>query len=226
MNLQLHLFAPKTDRYSSFQDLNNQCFELWKETWSNLYRKAKSESAFKIDDYYRQDFVSTLVYDNQVAALWLNTSFSLGNLAAREHSYFKFYDDDVINWLRNRKIEDVLSVEFLTANPKLLRAHRAFAFIKAVGPINSQILQNSPQQAMIATARTDVPAARVGYDVGWECVKGNTLQRGFPCDLVVCPKTSIQPHPDQEVQSFAEQVWANRIDSIFPQIRTTLKIAA
>lgn len=213
MNLCLTLLPPKLRRAPELIELHNNCFSLWSDVWSKVYSDAGSLDSFKLDDFLRQDYIGCIHEGTKVLALWASTSFNIHCQSTLKHSYFKFYDERYLGWLRSRGIENVMSIEFLTVDPALRGGVAGASLARVMVSLGGEVMKSAPPtQALIATARTDVAAAHVAYEIGYECVIGGTLQRNFPCDLIVCRKENLRQNPDPKAAALVEHLWATRKD--------------
>jgi hypothetical protein len=214
MQFEFVLFSPRklSRELPGALEFENQAFEFWQGQWQKIYDDIGASASFKLDDFYRQDSIGTILGNGRVVALWTNSKFNLRAKSTAAHSYFKFYGPDFIKWLETHDIEDVISLEFFTVANEWKRAKTGPSLARVMASLANEILLASNSQALIAPARVDVGVAHLAAEIGYECVVPGTIQRGFQCDLIACRRENVKPTPHAPSRDLARRLWHSRVD--------------
>lgn len=213
MDLRLVLFTPSQfdGKESQSIAIENRSFEFWRARWQKLYDDIGASQSFKLDDFYRQSLIGTLLNGDEPIALWAHSRFHTSSLACRAHSYFKFYDQQFLDWLNERKLSQVMSLEFFTVAEDFIKRDKSQAsFARVMAGLAHKIFLESDADALIAPARVDVGVAHLAYEIGYECVRASTQQRGFECDLIACRRENVRSTPHEASRLLIESLWENR----------------
>lgn len=213
-HLQYHLLSPRDYIDNDNLLLVNKVFSFWKSFWQLVYMDAGSVEAFKIDDFFRQNYICCLINNDDVVGLHLSTFFNLDALASREHTYFKFFSNEYVNLLKQRGVQNVMSIEFLTVNPHYRSLVSGTSFGRLLLLLGQKLFEESHADAIVAPARKDNNAHKMAYKIGFECIISDTMQRNFPCDLVACFKGKANVPDDLQLKNMLSQLWESK-NSIF-----------
>jgi hypothetical protein len=202
--------CPKNFEYLKQYEL---AYAYWKAFWTHVYAEADSASAFVLDDFYRQDIICGIFAKDEVVALHLYSFFNLETQAVKDHHYFAFYPPSFSQYLRQNRSSLVMSMEFMTANPKWRKKTSGVSFAEVIGTCGLKVLACSEADAAIAPARKDVKVHEMAKRTGFDVWQENVVKRNFICDIIVGFRDRVHANEDLQVQRIADQLWTQRIDT-------------
>jgi hypothetical protein len=209
----------------------NVIYSAWYKLWSDVYNSSGSDYTLNADEFLRQDLVTCIKYNQQVAAIHLYSLFDLRCSADLESHYFQFFSPHYIETLKKRNVETAMSMEFLTVMPEFRKSITGVSLASTIIQLGTHVFTQLAADAIIAPARRDVKVHEAAYDLGFECIEEDTLQRGFRCDLIACFQGRQRASRLTEVNNLATRLWqkANIFPSAHPLLmgaRESRKIAA
>lgn len=211
--LKYYILPGKCPLGFEFTEIHNKAFEYWKTFWSKVYADAGSLDAFHPDDFFRQDYIPVIMWKNEIVAMHLYTFFNLKQRSAIHHNYFNFFNEQFFEKLNELKIEYVMSMEFLTVDPKWRKKESFISVAELLSGIGLELFKQSQGQAAIAPARKDVKVHEMAYKFNFDCLVSDVNCRNFDCDLILGVKNKISNHPDNYLNALVQKIWNERIDT-------------
>lgn len=214
------LFAGRDLFHNKENEFRNQVFNLWNDTWQQVYQSSNSGYHLYADEFTRQDLIGAITIDGQVAAVHLYSFFDLSCDATMKMKYFDFFNENYWKTLKSRGVKNAMTMEFLTVNPKFRRKEIGIHLGKVITQTGGNLFNELGLDAIIAPARNDLKVNELAYDLGFSCIEANTIQRGFECDLIACFKGDLKSSSDPDVALLGAQLWENR--TVLPSAKAIL----
>lgn len=194
--------------------LYEQAFTFWQEFWEKtLTDLGLDRRKLTADDFLRQDLITLLCLDEKIIGMHLYTFFPVCTSAAVKHSYFKrYYNEEFIRILRARGVRTAMSMEYFSIHPDF-RSRKAGASLgQTIGTLGARLGFAKGADALIGSARTDVPAATMAYEIGATPVVTGLVVNERPTDLLAFFPGCLLPPKDVTVRDLISRLWQERID--------------
>ena len=207
---QYHVIPGKPIRGENI-DMYNRGYKFWKDIWWNIYNKQNSLDEFSREDFQRQDCIGILTSGDEFLGMSLHSYHNIRHLPSLESHYFKFYNGEFIDHLKQMGAEVLLSFEYFTLNPSYVGA----GLSKVVMSLGQKVFLSSGADALIAPARTDNPTFSSSIAMGFKAFGEEVFTRNFPVNLIYCTPDSVREIADTGKREFVDKLWQLRVDSVW-----------
>ena len=225
--LQYSIFQGSGALEPSIPSLHNASYSFWKSFWESFYRDAGSESSFSADNFHRQDFVTILARDHEIAAMHLYSLFRLDHLSDLDHKYLAPYPKDFFPFMEKHQATFVLSLEYLTVAPNWRKNICGVSLGEVLIGCGLRVMSEMGAHAVIAPARADEKKVNeMAYRYGFDCFESGLKMLGCPIDIVVGFKGMVKESPDPEIAQWVDRYWAKRRDYTASTLGRTNVLAA
>lgn len=211
-NLKYQIVPGRHLQSKSIPPVYESAYLYWKQFWQDIYTQAGSPESFLADDFFRQDYLGILTSNEETVGMLFSTVFDLNQSSTVDHRYFKFYPSSFLDALKAKGIQRVLSVEFLTANPKWRKSVTGLSYAEAIISLSMNMFRETPAEAVIGTARTDNKVHDACYKLGFQCITPAVNRRNFTVDLIAATKSDLRQHPDPTISRLVQDLWRSKID--------------
>lgn len=208
-NMKCHVLPGKAGPNFSDRSTYLTVYKWWKEYWIGLMQGLGSELP-SLEEFFRQDFVVALMDEDAIVAMVTINQYNL-DCAAIEHPYFEKYNERFHEFVKERKIENVYSGQWITVNPNYSARLTGRNFAAVILGLGHQVYRRfaHAKSALISVARADNPSANTAKRFGWE-----TVGERFDLHNVACEQIALvgQPkaHANEEVNRLIEFYWERR----------------
>ncbi len=208
--LSYHILGSNSAFYPEENKLRNDVYTAWHSLWSEIYGEAKSGYELNSDEFTRQKIVTAILHNDKIAGVHLYSFFHLDSMPDLHTQYFHFFSPQYLQLLRDRNVQTVMSMEFLTVMPDFRKSKLGLSIGLVISQLGTEIFRASGVDAIVAPARNDVGVNKMAYDIGFSCLEKDTQQRGFVCDLIACFKGQQKPSESKEVRVCADVLWERK----------------
>jgi hypothetical protein len=209
-SLKLFLLLPKVNSNDQVLNLHNNVYDLWSEIWTGEFSRIGSE--LKPDHFLRQDIIPVIANEDEVVAMHLYTIFNLRAHCALRNPYFTGFKSESVDYFKKHKMNKVMSMEYLTVNPKWRKSLSGIPFGEIMIGIATKIMGAQSIDACIGTARTDIGIEKMVAKYGGYIVEPGIRRYNLETALIAIPKNSYTAHPENEVADLIDTLWAERTD--------------
>jgi hypothetical protein len=218
---------PAANPEKEFVSIHNKAYHLWRDVWIKVFNDLKFNTAFLIDDFIRQDFISVIMHNDIPAAVHLYSFFSLDCEVAREHRYLKEnFTHEYFDRLQSRGVRNVMSMEYMTVHPEFRKGLVNLHIGQILVGLAMFTMKEYGGDAAIAPARRDHKVHDLAYAMGGESVISNVINHNVACDLLMCTKENVRPHENPTIRSAMESLWGRRVVRASIEQQSEIKKAA
>ena len=197
---------------SNLQPMYDKLYATWKRIWLEVFGNVGKANEIHPDDFFRADVFNCIEVNGEVAALHLYTFFDLDFQFVQEHSYLKGIPKDIFQEFKNTGHKKVMSLEYLTIDPKWRRSLTGLPLKEALIGCGANFLACTSSTASFGTGRVDVKIDQLGHQFGAYAI-GHTIKKyDYDCILLVMDRDQIHPHKDIDINSFTQRLWDQRKD--------------
>lgn len=205
----LDIHAP--DGESVVQSVYDSWYQVWKAVFSADNRDFEPDT----DDFLRQNTVVAIFYENrepELVGFHLYSFFDLRQKLRGKHSYFQGVTADSFQSLKNRDLNCVMSMEYLTVMPKFRKQVSQIPWGEVIIALGLKYMQTTSGDTAFGTARRDVKVDNMASKLGFENLQESIFKYDYECAVITCPKSRICDHPDAPTNNLIQQLWNERID--------------
>jgi|GEM_PF-3011603 len=191
-------------------DLYNDVYRYWKKTWQKILLEAGSPQTWSADDFFRQNYINVITFENEIVAANCSTVFNLKSSCVRDTKYFSIFNQKVYDWLENNHTEKLMTMEFLSVAEKWRESSMGFSFAEVLIGLGSKMLE---EQNLCAAVGVSVKAAgitRKSSCHNYSLVTDDVERGRLPCDVICLNSKSIQRHQDEKVATIIDALWQNK----------------
>lgn len=211
-----YVILPGKTVSEKYSELYQKLFLFWKKYWQPLYKALDSQYNMSSDLFVRQSEVTGFIYNNEVIALFCMDTFNVASSAHYEHSYFKAYPTEVIDFLRLNRINRVIVDNQLAVR----KEYRGGVLAELLIGLTLKRLQESSFDYILSYTRNSKKTNEMGYKWGWYPILKNYQAHGESADFVLIEKGNLEKYYLHPLYEQVEQLWKNRIhESGFPNER-------
>lgn len=194
--------------------------------WKNIFHAemAKRDLILHENDFWQAKLLAVITNKTEVVGSHIYNVFDLRTLAVGSHSYLKHFPETEIFEIRQKKIDQIMSMEYLCVNPKCRGKDQGFSWGEVVIGLGFKALQNSDWGAAVGIAREDRKVDKMASQMGARAITHLTMNE-TPCDIMLMPKAEIKPSANPFAQEKIESLWKTHINHS-PYIRTKLLTAS
>lgn len=192
---------------SSHVTLQNEVYDLWKKTWSQIFEDVGNAKSFVPDDFYRQDIIPIILYEGEIVAFHLYTFFNTNQKAVLDHRYFSIFDGETLDLLCSKSRSYFMSMEFLTVSPDWRKSQTGVSFAAILSSLGLEVLRAVGASAAIAPARKENKINSLAYSFGATCLKSDVQRGNLVCDLIAVMLEDIQSCTESNEREIVEQLW-------------------
>lgn len=207
--LSYEILAGRSPFYQNEASARNEIFRAWLQLWSEVYKNADAGFKLKPEEFLRQHLVTCIRHKGKPAAIHLYTFFDLSCEASLSSHYFEFFNPMYLNTIKDRGARVAMSMEYYTVLPEFRKSEVGLSLGSTILQLGTWLFNSTHADVIVAPARKDVKADRAAYDVGFECIQANTIQRGFPCDLVALFHNGQKDSADESVVELSKALWSS-----------------
>lgn len=192
-------------------EIQNLVYDSWKVLWRGVFDQVGRGEDLDPDDFFKQNLITALTMENEVVGFNLSTFYDLNRHVSSEHSYFGDIDKDLMSELRASGLQRLMSIEYLSVNPKWRRSLTGISFSDVLMSLGTTLLPYLSCDAVIGTARVDVKVDAASVRLGfkpYQVIK----KYDYECRVVVCTEQSAKPHSDPLTRQLINSLWATRND--------------
>jgi hypothetical protein len=192
-------------------DLHNHIYRYWETFWNQIFSEISPGEVVAQEDFFRQNVVSVLLDADKIVSVHLYSFFNLKSEAALAQPYFKknYFQSDISQMLK-RDVHTVMSMEYLTLDPKYRKSVVGFSMSELIIGLGFEVLKSSGQEAMIAPCRRDLKVDRMAEKFGAIPLGEEHIHHGVPVVNVITPLSLLRPHGDPFIAGAVEKIWAGR----------------
>lgn len=194
------------DQYESVA--RKEIFTAWFNLWDAVYKAQGSDFRPKPDEFLRQDLITCIRYKGQPAAMHLYSFYDLNCAVTSGCHYFEFFNSDYMQKIKSRGVNVAMSMEYFTVVPEFRKSIVGVSLGAIVANLGTNVFRASGADVIIAPARKDLKVDQTAYAMGFECIQADTMQRGFPCDMIACFQGKQTPLEDFESRRLVSHLWS------------------
>lgn len=212
--LKYYLLPGKTYPWFEHQAVYNKVYLFWRSIWAQVFFEHGKPDALSADDFCRQDVIHAVIYRDQVVSIGLNSLFNFASRSTVDQKYFSSFTEDNVRYLKDERVQSLLSMEFLTVCPDFRKLNTGFSFAHVVAELGFLLLRNLDLDVAVATVRKEKYAMinELASRLGGEVLQEDVLRGNILCDLMCVFQKSYRPLPDPRVRDLVEYLWSRRID--------------
>ncbi len=217
-NLQYYVLPGNHNYLKNHYNIYDQAYSFWKKFWLDIYTQAGTPESFLPDDFYRQNYLGVLFHKSTFVGSLFSSVFLINSPSTVDHRYFKFYPKEFLEMLKQKNINTLFTVEFLTLNPDYRKSKIGISLSETIIGLSLETFKSNFYDSVIGTARTDVKVNDSCYKFGFECLVPKVERRNFSVDLIAANQKNLSKHPDTNIKKLIDTLWNNRIDSTSEQL--------
>ncbi|MCA6565604.1 MAG: hypothetical protein ACK5UJ_03830 [Pseudobdellovibrionaceae bacterium] len=173
----------------------DSCYKLWHEVYTPIL--ADAQQSLNKDSFLRARFLAVLEKDAEVCCFSLmNTHFTLWKPSV-EASYFSYCSDITRHLVKSQGLS-LLTVEWLTANPKYRRKVTGYPANEVLVSLCFQWMKHMGFDAAIGYPRCDFKSDQVATMMGAK-VTESVMRHGIECKVILAHRDSLIMHPETEM---------------------------
>ena len=200
--------------------LYNQTYQFFKTFWETTLRELNSKKIFyPADEFKRQDAIAIITKGDKILALLCLNYFKTNIVSTFEHSYFADYPNEVLKFLNQNKIINIMSQQFYCI-PKEFRHQKDKNWAAVLAGLSLKIADSWGCMA-INIAREDVATKYVVEKFGYKKIGPTFYLHNVPCSIMGCLKPG--KYHREEVNLTIEYLWDKRIDLTFKENKNVFK---
>lgn len=201
--IQYHLFNPRSLSADTIK-LSNDVYSLWQTIYKDVLGKVGEP--LNPDDFHRCDVIVALTDDSKVFGFHLYSSFDLRSNALRDHHYMKAFDENIIEKFRNRGINTMMSMEYLTVSPEYRSRNSDVNWSEIIIALGSKVMEAGPWDCLVGTARRDLNVRRKAAKSGTNYF-GSVVKMNYECEILMTKRGEVQPLPEPKSAQLLENLW-------------------
>lgn len=202
--------APHSEHF----DLYKNVYKLWTATWTKAFAAVGSPESFSPDNFYRQDYIPVIAYNDQPIAAHFYTLFYLDNPASIDHSYFEIFSESALQQLKAKQVQSLLSLEYLSVDPAYRKSAIGFSVAEVLSGLCCRFLKEVNCDAGLGVAVKAARIDKMAKNLGFELLDSDARRGNLVCDIVVKYSETVGAgvHPDPLVNSFVDSLWNNYVN--------------
>ncbi len=193
-------------------DIYSATYRFWRGVYSDVYSKTQSLESLNTDNFYRQDEIFSLVFEQQVVGCIL---FSYHNTLADSAWDLKYFHDlspEMTAKIRSAAPRSLMLMESLTVHPEWRRSATGLPLAEILLGIAMKAFQLSGCNVLVGTPRVDVKVHKLCALYGGECL-GTIAKSGYHCETFVFTSDKNHENPQPQTAKHIESFWESRIET-------------
>lgn len=205
-------------RFQMISEKNREYYEASYQLWRQMIQEgfhsegqAEAALALTSDEFVRQDRVIALFDSHQPVGLVVMDSLNLHSSACCDHSYFKHYPFDLVEYLKDQNHFNVMSMSQLVV-PQDWRKRKVGIGISEIliGLAMKEFLTSS-SSAIVTFTRNDRGTHSIVYRFG-----GKAIVRGFESyhvasDAILISRDAVVSSEDIFIREAIDHLWNNKL---------------
>lgn len=208
-NFKYHLFNPR-ELTPETVELSNKIYEAWCNVYSDVLGSVNEP--LNADDFHRNDIIVCITDGDQndrIVGFHLYSVFDLRSKAHLDHHYMKAFDEVTLARFQSRKINTLMSMEYLTVLPEYRSRNSDVNWSEIIIALGSRVMDVSSWDAVIGTGRKDLHVRRKAAHSGFEYF-GDIMKMNYVCEILVTEKGKVTPFEDPKAAALVDQLWAEK----------------
>lgn len=202
-----YVILPGKSVSERYIELYHKLFSFWKKSWQPIYKMLDSHYNMSSDLFTRQSEVTGFFYKSEVIAFFGMDTFNVSCPAHHEHSYFKAYPQEVIEFLRINRIHKVIVDNQLAVK----KEYRGGPLAELLIGLTLKRLQESQFDYILSYTRNSKKTNEMGYKWGWYPILKDHHAHGESADYVLIEKGNLEKYYQHPLCGQVEKLWKNRI---------------
>lgn len=211
-----YIIVDKNNMDSRSLDVTSKIYAAWFEQWQSIFSAEGRNFSPNPDDFLRQDLIVGIFHQDQLVGFHLYSHFDLRRTQCTQHSYFHSIDPSSFDQLRQKKLNNVMTMEYLTVMPNFRRRDGgggAIPWGEVIISLGQRVLKTTHADVAFGTARRDVKVNRMGSRIGFSILQNPIVKYDYECEVMYFTRDQNQNHPDPETHRLIASLWDNRIDT-------------
>ena len=206
------LIPGKMEPSHPYFELYKNVYHLWKTTWKKVFGDVGSPDHFSPDDFYRQDIIPVICYEDEPIAAHFYTLFHMENPAALDHHYFDIFPEESLMKLQQSQSKRLMSMEYLTVAPGFRKSVMGFSLAEVIGTLGVRLLKEIHYDAALGVAVKAATVDKMATKVGFDFLGRNVGRGNLVCDIVIKHLDTVRApfHPDHKTDEYIQNLWAHR----------------
>jgi hypothetical protein len=218
---ELNLIEARKLKYIVINQINSdlqcihyltQIYNAWNQIWQKVFTGENRNFKLDPDDFFRQKLVAGIFQNNDLVAFHFYSFFDLRFKEVTQHSYFQGVAPTSFDILRDKSLNRLMSMEYLTVMPEFRKNEGQIPWAEVVISLGINVLKSTNFDVAFGTARRDVKVNKMGDRIGFNTLQSPIQKYDYDCEVMYFPKKNLLRHPELKVQFLIEELWANRID--------------
>ncbi|MBV2169401.1 MAG: hypothetical protein KUL82_11910 [Bdellovibrio sp.] len=210
LGFKYYLFSPHFVA-DAHLDKFNQVYETWKISFTDVVESAGGK--LDPDDFFRNDLIGAITYNNEVVGLSTMTMFDLRLNSSLDHHYIKALSPETPQKLLRDRQPRLISIEYLNVLPNWRKNHSPILWTEVLIGLGLKLMDQSPADIIMGTPRTDVKVLQVCKNLEAIEVQEPILKMNYPCAVVIFPKQTQRKFKNSTTAQYVEGLWHSRIET-------------
>lgn len=207
-DFRYYVFSPKAWLEKQHPEQVQQAFQTWWNVWSEVYKGSNFE--LRAEEFTRHDLICAVIAGNEAAAVHCYSFFELDSKLDMSTKYFKFFSPFFVNTLKEKNVNRVMSMEYMTVHEKFRSRQIGFSLGRVLAQLGVRLFEQSEGHAIVAPARKDLNVHEMCYDSGFNCIEADISQRSFSCDMIAYFKGNQKNVSDPFLAKICDRLWENK----------------
>ncbi len=208
--LQLHIFDPQMISQGEHIEICDLVYKHWYQTWSQIFESKGLKNYPQKIQFIRQNFITVITYDGDVAGYMFNTYYNLKSFVCRDNPVFKNISDSAFQKFKKNNLNSTISIEYLTLTKNYRREKAGFPIGEALMGVCVRLADQFGIDSVFGTAREDYKVDAMTRLFGAEAYQKNFEQYNLPCSLMVASMQKVKPHPNPFTEKIISSLWEKR----------------
>ncbi len=191
----------------------NLVYKQWKRVWERVMTHLSGDDSFSAENFYKQDFVTTIFYRGEVVGQMCNRTLDLRTEIIYDIEYFENFKFNAIKHLRERGARQLMTIEWNSLNSKFSKRKAGYSFVDTLFYLCIDLAKSLKIDCCTAVPRKITRVQDILEKMNFFKTDEDFMQYRCPIDIMLGFTDSIDIHSDPLVRSFTEYLWENRIDT-------------
>lgn len=210
--LNYHLLPSKRRKNAIYSDIQDSIFNFWVRQWASVFNKSGSPKKGWEDHFLRQDLVAAVSTKTEIIGCVLFTFYNTKALSSLKSEYFSYINQCSLDFLNERQMEDVMSVEYLTVDHRFSQNSLKLSFGKLLVTMAAYVAEEHCMDGILGMPISTTKVDKMLLNIGAEMVQPNIQKYGYVLNLMAAKTQPSEKGRDNHLRVITDDLWDRRSD--------------